>query len=306
MPAGVDFPSTVTLEVSSLCNLRCPYCAVHEVGPTRGFPFIDPALARRLIWECAENGASIWLNFMGEPLLHPSFALLLDWVRESGVNASLESNGTLWSNRWPELLADSALSRIIVTLEPTQELFSLSRKGGNMNQVTESLKRFVARRTVNSPRLELQMILTRFNAHLMADFTRLGKSIGADRSFCKPLMLHQFPGNGNYSEAVLENFWSDDIPGRYVRNLDGGVSLPLSATSSPCPKLEEAVVLSDGRLAMCCYDKGGDYSYGNLNELSLASAWSSARSFRLEIMQKRTTRYCHYCLKDDVENYFWD
>jgi len=57
---------------------------------------------------------------------------------------------------------------------------------------------------------------------------------------------------------------------------------------------------------MCCYDKGGDYCYGDITNQSLASAWLAGQSFRKNTMYARATPYCSYCIETDVENYFWD
>ena len=66
------FPLFLDVEVTSACNLQCPFCATTYRGDQIRKGFLDEALHRKIIDEGAEKGlCGVKYNIRGEPLLHP-------------------------------------------------------------------------------------------------------------------------------------------------------------------------------------------------------------------------------------------
>jgi len=265
---------------------------------------MDPEMFERLLRECAAHDAFVWLDYMGEALLHPHIGELLQRVEQVGSRSGLESNGTLWDGAIIDALLASRLERLIVTLEPTAALFARHRGNADLEGVVGNLKRFLRRRKGDLPRLELQLILSPHNADHLDDYHRLAASVGADRSFTKPIMIHQFANNDAHYQYIVSRYWSADSPGRYVVGSDGRLALPPRSLSSPCPKCEETVVLSDGTCIMCCYDKEGRWSIGSAEDETLSAVWASGQEFRDTVMRNRGTPICGTCLEGDIEALF--
>lgn len=297
----MSFPKVVTIETVADCNLHCRYCSVHQVKGSRTARFMNLSLLSTILSECKAYNPYIWIDYMGEPTLHPEFIHILDILNGTGLSFAMESNATLWNDTIVNGLAESKMDRIIVTLEPNQKLFSKYRSSNDFGHVVTCLKEF-ARKRKNNTKLELQMIINPENNALTDEFKRLCDEIGADKSFVKPIMVHQFESNEAYKDDILSNLWSNDILSRYEMKENGEVSLPELAMKSQCPKLEETVVLADGRMVMCCYDKQGKHCLGSLHEQSLEDLWNQSAEFRNSKMKTRSFNFCKYCLEGSYDD----
>src|SRR5262245_15027129 len=75
---GLSHPSTIQIEASSSCNLRCPSCSLsREVNPGRN---ITPDELRSILDRLPFQPGSVSLNGIGEPLINPKFFELVDII----------------------------------------------------------------------------------------------------------------------------------------------------------------------------------------------------------------------------------
>ncbi|HMR05386.1 MAG TPA: radical SAM protein [Polyangiaceae bacterium] len=81
-------------EITRACNARCPFCARFS-GPKGP----DTALALRVIDELAKAGCQRVHLTGGEPLLRDDLPQLLDRIRHRDMQSSVNTNGTLLSER---------------------------------------------------------------------------------------------------------------------------------------------------------------------------------------------------------------
>ena len=79
------------LEITNVCNLRCAFCP----GTNRPQRFMTPEEFRQLAARLRPYGTYLMLHVMGEPLLHPQLAELLDIAGALGFRVCLVTNGTL-------------------------------------------------------------------------------------------------------------------------------------------------------------------------------------------------------------------
>ena len=68
------------LEITNVCNLRCAFCP----GTQRPRRFMTPEEFRQLATRLRPYGTYLMLHVMGEPLLHPRLAELLEIAGELG------------------------------------------------------------------------------------------------------------------------------------------------------------------------------------------------------------------------------
>ncbi len=86
------------LYLSAGCNLHCRHC---WITPTfvRGKPVpgecIDFELLKGAVAEARTLGLIAAKLTGGEPVLHPEFIRILDWLTEQGLRLTMETNGTL-------------------------------------------------------------------------------------------------------------------------------------------------------------------------------------------------------------------
>lgn len=100
------------LEITNVCNLRCAFCP----GTQRPRRFMTPEEFRQLATRLRPYGTYLMLHVMGEPLLHPQLAELLDIAGELGFRVCLVTNGTLLPRQLPTLEGSPALHKLSVSL----------------------------------------------------------------------------------------------------------------------------------------------------------------------------------------------
>ena len=100
------------LEITNVCNLRCAFCP----GTQRPRRFMTPEEFRQLATRLRPYGTYLMLHVMGEPLLHPQLAELLDIAGELDFRVCLVTNGTLLPRQLPTLEGSPALHKLSVSL----------------------------------------------------------------------------------------------------------------------------------------------------------------------------------------------
>jgi MoaA/NifB/PqqE/SkfB family radical SAM enzyme len=181
-PAAFDpgpFPVHLDLESTSVCNLRCPFCATtyHHWGPDRG-GFMDPGLFRAIIDEAVPQGlCSIKLSLRGEPLLHKSLPQFVRYAKEKGVlDVYFNTNAVLLKGRLAEELLDSGLDRISISFEGiTKEVYERHRVGARFEEVAANIRAFRAARDAagrGAPRIRVQTVLLPELKDSFADYVR--------------------------------------------------------------------------------------------------------------------------------------
>ena len=108
------------LEITNVCNLRCAFCP----GTNRPQRFMTPEEFRQLAARLRPYGTYLMLHVMGEPLLHPQLAELLDIAGALGFRVCLVTNGTLLPRQLSTLEGSPALHKLSLSLihisEPTR------------------------------------------------------------------------------------------------------------------------------------------------------------------------------------------
>ena len=104
--------SKVFLEITNVCNLRCSFCP----GTRRRPRFLSPEEFRILAAKLRPVTDYLHLHVMGEPLLHPQLAEILELSHALGFQINLTTNGTLLERQQDILLNAPALRRVNVSL----------------------------------------------------------------------------------------------------------------------------------------------------------------------------------------------
>jgi MoaA/NifB/PqqE/SkfB family radical SAM enzyme len=126
--AFAPFVPPITLELTSLCNLKCPYCA----NPTlqRAYGEMPTEMIYRLADECAQEGHEIqYVHGVGEPLLRKDLETILARFTERGIwKGLLCTNGTLLTLPRMEALVKAGLKNLYLSLDtPDAALYACTR-----------------------------------------------------------------------------------------------------------------------------------------------------------------------------------
>jgi cyclic pyranopterin phosphate synthase len=118
-PAFVFYPTVppISLELTSRCNLKCPYCANGTL--TRPEGFIAWSLLEKLVDQCKDGRHAIdWLHGTGEPLLWKRVEDVIRLITSQDAGkASFGTNGTLLHPHRIESLLAAGLTSVYVSLD---------------------------------------------------------------------------------------------------------------------------------------------------------------------------------------------
>ncbi|MCI0399454.1 MAG: radical SAM protein [Chloroflexi bacterium] len=172
------------IDPCDVCNLRCPLCATGNGLKQNARGMMKLQDYRRILEKVHRYAIRIQLYSWGEPLLNKEIFDLIHLTRRYGIAHALSSNLNVEKEHLGDLLVESGLDRLIVSLDGvTQEVYQQYRVRGDIGLVFRNLRAIVeARRRLQSrtPIVEWQFIVFRHNEHEMKPAQRLAGELGIE------------------------------------------------------------------------------------------------------------------------------
>lgn len=258
-------PLMISVEVTSRCNLNCPFCLVgmqnslpsteHDLLP-RGLGNMEFSLYEKIVADSVAFGIqTMQLHFQGEPLLHKQLPDMIRLAKEKGMKTQLFTNGLPLTPKMADLILKAGLDMMRFSVDgATQEIYGKNRVGGKFDKVHQNMKMMVEMtKERKAPiRLEWQMIGMRNNEHEIPMAEKMAADMGIN-FFVKSFAVTD-------PKAVPLNK-------KFQRKLH----------LKPCMDVYRAVfVYYTGQVVPCCYDLDGKAIVGDLTKQSLTEVWESA------------------------------
>lgn len=98
----------IYIEITNVCNLSCAFCP----GTSRKPGFMGVSEFETVLSKLQGFTDYVYLHVMGEPLLHPDLAKLLELCRLYGYKVNITTNGTLIKDKSGILFGASALRQV--------------------------------------------------------------------------------------------------------------------------------------------------------------------------------------------------
>ncbi len=163
------------------CNLTCAHCRRIDSDDT-AYRDISTEQAGNLIEQLAALGKEqpampILVFSGGEPLCRDDLFELIDKANSFGIVPALATNGTLIDSIIAEQISDSGIMRVSVSLDgATAEVHDkLRRLDGSYERAIEGIAHLCDKKVP----FQINMTLTKHNAHQIEDVYNLAKSLGA-------------------------------------------------------------------------------------------------------------------------------
>lgn len=256
----------VNIEISNVCNLQCSFCP--EV--IRQKSLIDLSLFRTVAEQVAPLTKVVSLHLMGDPLVHPKLAEIVEICDQYGLKIFLVTNGVLLREKETEILLHPAFRQVNFSLHSFADNFGDKDAGAYLDKIFSYTERAFEERpnlfinyrlwNLKSPRGKetnnrdlLLRIEQRFGSKVPDDFDhRLKKNLIVK----KRLSLH----------FDTEFVWP-------------GSDLPVLGTTGTCYGLSSHFgVLVDGTVVPCCLDKEGAISLGKIGDRPLTAILGDSRA----------------------------
>ncbi len=284
------------VEPTIACQLACPHCPTGRGEITRPHGRMTYEQFRRIWTSIKPSPLLLQLWNQGEPLMNAEIFPMITLAARSGSWVTLATNVELLNNEQLALeLVESGLYELILSLDgATPESHAAYRKGGSFENVRQGIRNVVAgkqRLRSKTPKLTWQFLLFRHNLEEVKSAKRLAREWGVDRIVFKTAQLE------NRAREEGETWLPDDPHLRRYDLVNDRWILRRSA-SFFCKRLfSSAVVLWNGDVVPCCFDKDGKYIMGNTLQNGFKEVWKSAKfqEFRKNWIPRRRPLICENC-----------
>lgn len=172
--------NTLYLYLTTGCNCACRHCWFVEERPSQEKNH-EATLSLDVLRHAIKEALPLGLNSLkwtgGEPTLHPQFPDFLRTQKEFGLTGVIETNGMLVTRTLAELMHETDVSRVSVSLDSADEAIHDAIRGvpGGFKRTVRGIKTLVS----SGFQPELILTLQRANHGRLPEFFALAESLGA-------------------------------------------------------------------------------------------------------------------------------
>ncbi|MCU4163920.1 radical SAM/SPASM domain-containing protein [Carboxylicivirga caseinilyticus] len=286
-------PLALSIEPTSICNLKCPECPTGTNTLLRPRGKISLVEYKKIIDQLPKELIYLNLYIQGEPTMHPDFPELIQLANNKNLYTSTSTNGHFITPALGKKIVESGLTRIIFSVDgTTQESYEKYRIGGSLHKVIEGIKNITSAKKKLKKRYPLviiQFLVFKHNQHQLEEIKKIAKDLSVDKLEFKTAQFN------NYSDSPVEPPTIERF-----RRYENTHRLRIKGKMlNKCwRQWHSAVITWNGKVAPCCYDKDAIYLLGDITTNNFSEIWKSKESqlFKTNILQnKKNISMCHNC-----------
>lgn len=290
LAGGNPLPITVELDMTNLCNHKCPEC-VSNYFQNADRSSLSKELSFRIIKELSEAKIrGLIFTGGGEPLCNVNTIDVVRLSKELGLDIGFITNGSLLNSENAETLLECC-TWIRISLDASDEGMFQKTHGMNGNEhkrVVENIRLLsdIKEMIGSSCTVGIGYLTCDETIGGMVEAAKMGNDLGVDYLQFRPMQIHR-GGNFDYH-------WTDvsgKIKGCLKYSYDGYKVLfsrhkynmmkdsKYGRNYGRCYGHQFATVISaSGKMYICCHLRGYDkYCIGDLNKNSFQEIWNSER-----------------------------
>jgi len=261
----------VHIEISNICNLQCSFCP----PVIRDNKIMNLEMFRDVVKQVAPLTELLCFHLMGDPLVHPELAQMIEICDEYDVNIFLVSNGVLMKAERFDMLLHPRFYQINFSLHS----FFDNYPDKDPSHYLERIFDFTKRALVERPSLYLNYRLWNLHDPLSS---HPANARGSNVEMLERLCQHfdfTMP-----SDFDVRNKKSINIRDRLYLHFDTefvwpSLDLPVLGNSGTCYGLSSHFgVLADGTVVPCCLDKEAEITLGNVADAPILDILESDRA----------------------------
>jgi hypothetical protein len=177
-------PYTATVDVTNVCNLKCPHCPTGIGLPGRKASMLKLDRIEKLLDEVGDYLMMAHLYNWGETLLHPQAPAIVKMFHDRRIYTTISSNLSLKKGEVLDAVCAAGLDRLILSIDgASQDTYEQYRVKGDLDLVFSNLRRIVDWRKANNsktPFIQWQYIVFRHNEHQVEQAMQMAKDLGVD------------------------------------------------------------------------------------------------------------------------------
>lgn len=286
--------SNIYFYLTEGCNLKCRHCWIapqYEKGTEKElkYPFLDFDLFKSIIRQGKELGLSSVKLTGGEPLIHPNIMEIIEYVIDSNLKLTIETNGIECTPKIVEKIASSVNPFVSVSVDGAKKETHEWVRG--VNGSFENAIRGI-RNLVNA-KIKTQVIMSvmKYNVNEMHDVIKLAEREGCESikfNLVTPtergkrmeergetLSIDELVKTGEWIEKEMEKitniriFYSHPVAFRPLGRL-------FTSSNGRCGIKNLIGVLGSGKYALCGIGESvQELIFGDAREDKLADVWNN-------------------------------
>ncbi|MCF7858708.1 MAG: SPASM domain-containing protein [Candidatus Cloacimonetes bacterium] len=282
------------IEPTNICNLKCPLCPTGNGTLKRAKGFMKLDTFKKIIDDIHETAIMVVLWNQGEPYLNKEFSKMVKYASDKGLFTLVSTNGNI--DYAAKDIINSGLDSMIISVDgATQKTYNKYRVNGELEKVLTNINEIVKTKKQlkkKNPLLRWQFLVMKHNERELEDIKQMSSDLGVDVLELKSIQI--------YSKDDINNFLPQNP--KYRRYKVNGENFKLKfGIKNRCRRLwTNAVINWDGEVAICCFDKDGEYKIGNVISTNLTKLWKNdkMRKVRDQILKDRyQIPICRNCLE---------
>ena len=266
-------PMNVTLEPTSVCNLRCPVCETGAGILGRPGEHMSFEQFKIIIDKVALHTNTLMFYFMGEPFLNKEAYRMIRYAKDIGIPwITTCTNGDPVN---PGKLVESGIDEVSFQIGGmTQATHETYRINSNLERVMRNLEETlrIRRETGSQIRVICGFILMKHNEHEVPEFKRRMAELGVDEASVIDPCVRTMEQGYTYLPTDTSHWYYD------VEAFKKGVLRPKVLPHNECPWIYYSLSIHvNGDVVPCCRDPVGEHVMGNLLRQDLDEVWNGER-----------------------------
>ncbi len=264
------------LEITTACNLKCPFCPSSNVKKHKFMPF---EMVIQLIDKIHEYIKILYFHVLGEPTLHPNFIKILDYCEVHKIPFGITTNGVLLYKYENQLLKYQYLQKLNISL---QCLINFDE--AEQDLYFKHLNEFLEKRSKKEHLIAINLRLWN-NKNYLTNLLLTQKVLQIYQPIVKSSININISKADEFTWPSLEHSYNTTLTNCY-----GGK--------------KQFAILNDGTLCLCCLDYQGKTKIGNLltNDLPTLLASKTCQEALLGFNNRKP--YFELCKKCTYRNRF--
>jgi len=278
----------VHIEISNICNLQCSFCP----AVIRENKMMEIATFTQIVEQVAPLTELVCFHLMGDPLVHPQLAEMIDICDHYQVNIFLVSNGVLLRPEKFPLLLHKRFYQLNFSLHSFFDNFPDKDPGKYLQRIFE----FTELALIERPDLYLNFRLWNLQEPR-------GGQIRNKEMLQRICDRFEFQMPEQFDVRERKSF---KIKNRLYLHFDTefiwpSLDLPVLGSSGRCYGLNSHFgILVDGTIVPCCLDKEGSIPLGNVKDAKIVETLASHRAqsmlkgFNERKLREKLCQRCQY------------
>jgi len=314
---------TLTLELTNLCNLQCIICPRQSAnGRKMNYGNMNIEEAKKVIDEYYQSLQAVNLTDLGETLLYPQLAEIIDYIKNknSKISISFATNATLPNA--PEIIKPLAnkINNILISVDGVNKIYESIRRKSNYMTFVKNVKAISILKKHHNFTFTFNMVVFKKNYQQMTDVVRLAKRFDVAYLQINPLNII---ANSKWSMSFYNFYFSKKFQEKLskatqlAKRLGVNLGSPIFAdlnnpkTIRDCPYIWDGFTVSwDGYLPLCCgTNLPKEKNFGNVFEKGLLNCINNKelKNIRKAALKGKAPKYCRGCyfLTDEIIKNYW-